>query len=135
MDHTPLQPVACSIGSLHDIADAAFGRAVFTLSRPIAKLPGCDAAETRTIGMRAFGTDDLPLLDRFIGQPVALVQNVIALLCDIPVECVQALELDDFTMLAADALFQVEQVSLAMGLPADFFILPHHLGESSATPS
>ncbi|MCX7283658.1 MAG: hypothetical protein NTX28_06370 [Novosphingobium sp.] len=96
---------------------------------------GEKAVEIHGLDMRAFAAPDLPLLDRFHGQPIALAQNLIATLCDVPIECVHDLELEDFTMLAADALFQVEQVSLAMGLPAHFFAQPRRLVDGPASAS
>ena len=101
--------------------------AAFTLSAPIKIMIDGQAVEIHGFDMRALTKSDLPMLDRFHGQPIALAQNLVATLCDIPLESVSELELEDFTMLAADAFFQVEQVSQAMGLPAHFFAQPRQL--------
>lgn len=74
--------------------------------------------------MRALDTPDLDLLDRFRGQPIALLQNAVAILCGVAVEQVQGMPLADFTMLASDALWQIEQASTAIGLPPRYFLLP-----------
>ena len=78
--------------------------------------------------MRAIDTPDLPLLDQFQGSPIALAHNVVAALCDIEIDQVRQLALEDFTRLAGEALWQIEQASIAMGLAADFF-LSHRPGE------
>ena len=106
--------------------------AVFTLSAPIKIVSEGQAVEIHGFDMRAFNTSDLPMLDRFHGQPIALAQNLIAALCTVSIECVHELELEDFTMLAADALFQVDQVSQAMGLPAHFFAQPRSMENANA---
>lgn len=72
--------------------------------------------------MRALDSSDLPLLDQFRGQPIALLQGVVAALCDLEFDQVRQMDFADFTMLASDAVFQIEQFSMAVGLAADFFI-------------
>ncbi|WP_288804175.1 hypothetical protein [uncultured Novosphingobium sp.] len=73
----------------------------------------------------------MPLLDAHQGQPVALAQNVVAALCGITVHQVQQLDIDDLSMLASDAMWQVEQVCIQMGLPPHFFLLPRAAGEEA----
>lgn len=107
-------------------------RALFELEQPLIVSTGGQQIEVNGIGMREFGRDDLPLLDRFIGQPVELARNVIAALCDLTVDQVCQLSLDDFTMLASDALYQVERVSLAMGLPRCHFLQPQPESQPAA---
>lgn len=80
--------------------------------------------EIAGLGMRQLGQLDLPLLDQHLGQPIALTRALIGSLCDLQPESVEQLSLDDFAMLAADALFQVEQFSQEMGLPERFFLQP-----------
>lgn len=99
-------------------------QAAFTLSRPLECKIDEQAVVIHGLGMRAIGPDDLPLLDQFHGQPIALAQNLVATLCGITVEQARSLSLDDFTMLAADAIWQVEQVCKAMDLPPHFFLQP-----------
>jgi len=84
--------------------------------------------EIHGVEMRAIDTPDLPLLDQFQGSPIALAHNVVAALCDIEIDQVRQLALEDFTRLAGEALWQIEQASIAMGLAADFF-LSHRPGE------
>lgn len=74
--------------------------------------------------MRDIEPPDLALLDTHQGQPIALAQAVVAALCGITVLQVQQLALDDLAMLASDAMWQVEQACLAMGLPPHFFLQP-----------
>lgn len=100
------------------------GRALFELGTPICVTDDGEMALVHGLDMRTIGSADLPLLDRFHGQPIALAHNLIAALCDItPIEA-QQLALDDFTMLASEVFFEVEEVSQAMGLPARFFLGP-----------
>lgn len=104
-------------------------RASFFLLKPIKYVVDGVEIDLSGIEMRALETADLPLLDQFHGQPIALAQNIVAALCDLTVEHVRQLDLEDFTMLASDALFQVEQVSIELGLRADFFVSPLAIGE------
>ena len=97
-------------------------QAIFTLSTPLKGIVDGVETDIHGLGMRELAPSDRPLLDRFRGQPVALAQNVIAALCDLPVEQVVKLDFEDFAMLAEDALWQVEVVSVAMGLPQHFFL-------------
>lgn len=105
-------------------ARASSERAKFTFSRPINTLLNGSEIELHGVDMRALETIDLPLLDTFQGQPVALALNVIAALCDLSVNEVRQLSPEDFGLLASDVLWQVEQTSVGMGLTADFFLKP-----------
>ncbi|MGC4252098.1 MAG: hypothetical protein QM605_11755 [Sphingobium sp.] len=89
-------------------------RSVFTFSKPLKMHVNGVETEIDGIGMRAFGTRDLPLLDRFRGQSIALAQNVVAARCDLSIEQVESLALDDFTPMADDALWQISQVARDM---------------------
>lgn len=95
--------------------------AIFTFSKPLKMLVNGVSAELNGVGMRAFEARDLPLLDQFHGKPIALAQNVVAALCSMSIEEVQALDPEDFTPLAEDALWQVSQVAIGMGLPPQHF--------------
>lgn len=106
-------------------------RAIFTLLKPVKAVVDGDEVELSGIEMRALDTADLPLLDQFHGQPIALAQNIVATLCDLTIDQVQQLDLEDFTMLASDALFEVEQVSIELGLRPDFFLSPPAVGEDA----
>lgn len=64
------------------------------------------------VEMRAIDTPDLPLLDQFQGRVIALTHNVVAALCDIEIDQVRQLALEDFTMLAGEVLWQIEQAAL-----------------------
>lgn len=117
-------PAASAGDPRQQLADASDERAIFTLTTPLKRpFDGTDSDGCQ-IGMRALDTLDLDLLDRFRGQPIALLQNAVAILCGVAVEQVQGMPLADFTMLASDALWQIEQASAAMGLPPHFFLLP-----------
>ena len=95
--------------------------AVFTLASPIkASFEGMEI-ELYGFDMRALAQEDCELLDRFRGQPIALAQNLIAALCDLTIDQVRQLGLEDFAMLAGEVIFQVEQLSTAMGLAPDLF--------------
>lgn len=96
--------------------------AVFTLARPISTTIDGTKVELGGFDMRALAMGDCRLLDQFAGQPIALVQNLIAVLCDLTIEQVHLLDLEDFAMLAGEVMFQVEQLSTGMGLPSDFFV-------------
>lgn len=96
--------------------------AVFELSKPITIIVDGVPHEVAGLGMRQLGLSDLLLLDQHLGQPIALAKALVGSLCDLGVESVCQLSLDDFAMLAADALFQVEQFSQEMGLPERFFL-------------
>lgn len=97
-------------------------RALFTLLKPIkGSLSGVEI-DIQRVEMRALDSSDLPLLDQFRGQPIALLQGVVAALCDLEFDQVRQMDFADFTMLASDAVFQIEQFSMAVGLAADFFI-------------
>ncbi len=99
-------------------------QAIFALSTPLKCIVEGVETDIHGLGMRELAPSDRPLLDRFRGQPVALAQNVIATLCELPLEEVVKLDFEDFAMLAEDALFQVEQLSIAVGLPPRFFFQP-----------
>lgn len=110
------------IGSPATAPDGEAERAIFTLLKPLkAPLNGSDT-DIRDIGMRAIAATDLPLLDQFFGRPIALAQNVVAVLCDLTIEQVHQLDIDDFLMLASDALWQVTKLSIDLGLPPHFFL-------------
>lgn len=130
MASDPSQPAAAVAGQ-PPASSAAPDQAIFVLSRPLKDTLDGAEIDLHGIGMRALDTPDLPLLDQFRGRPIALAQNVIAALCDITVEQVRQLALEDFTMLASDALFQVEQLSAAIGLPDHHFIDPRGEGEQA----
>lgn len=100
------------------------GMSIFTFSKPLKMLINGVSAELHGVGMRAFESRDLPLLDRFHGKPIALAQNVVAALCSMSIEEVQSLDLEDFTPLAEDALWQVSRVAVGIGLTAEFFLHP-----------
>lgn len=102
----------------------ATAKAVFTLLQPITILVDGQEVEIAGLDMRGLAPGDLPLLDRYCGQPIALAHNVIAALCELTIDQAEQLCLEDFSMLAAEALFQVERISIGMGLPADFFVQP-----------
>ena len=86
--------------------------------------------DIQRVEMRALDSSDLPLLDQFRGHPIALLQGVLAALCELELDQVRQMDFADFTMLASDALFQIEQFSMDVGLPTDFFIQPP--GEETA---
>jgi hypothetical protein len=109
----------------------AAGHAIFALSRPLKVCHEGAEIEVDGVGMRAIEAADLPLFDRFHGQPVALAQNVVAALCDLTLDQVRALDLEDFGMLASDALWQVEQATAGMGLPPRFFLEPRAEGAAA----
>ncbi|WP_454887850.1 hypothetical protein [Sphingomonas oryzagri] len=81
--------------------------------------------------MRAIDTPDLPLLDQHHGKPIALAHGIIAALCDLTLEQVEQLAIDDFIMLASDALWQVSRLSIDMGLSHDFFFRAQAEGEDA----
>lgn len=123
---SPLLPPPPSSGEAAD--------AVFELSRPINILVDDVPHEIAGLGMRQLGQLDLPLLDQHLGQPIALTRALIGSLCDLQPESVEQLSLDDFAMLAADALFQVGQFSQEMGLPERFFLQPSSGGGPIVQP-
>lgn len=98
--------------------------AIFELATPLKLIVDGTETDIHGIEMRELVAADLPLLDQFRGQPIALARNVVAALCDLTLDQVRQLDLDDFTMLANDALWQIEQVSESMGLAANFFLQP-----------
>lgn len=118
-----------STAQLAEQSESPPQRAFFSLLKPVTAVVDGSEIELSGIEMRALDTGDLLLLDQFHGQPIALAQNIVAALCDLTVEHVRQLDLEDFTMLASDALFQVEQVSIELGLRADFFVTPLAVGE------
>ncbi len=99
-------------------------RALFTLSKPIQLLIDDRECEVHGIDMRALDISDLGLLDQYQGQPIALIQNVVARLCDITIEQVQQLDVEDFAMLADDAIWQLAEACKAIGLPLNLFAHP-----------
>lgn len=106
--------------------------AIFTLLKPFKAVIDGTEVDISGIEMRELGTADLTLLDQFRGQPVALAQNVVAALCDMTVDQVRELDLEDFTMLASDVLWQIEQITEDLGLRADLFLEPR--SEEAACP-
>lgn len=105
-----------------EAGSAASGtRAIFTLSAPIRVVQDGVEVDLDGFDMRQLDVPDLPLLDQFQGQPIALAQHVVAALCDLTVDQVRQLCLADFTMLASDALWQVTQLCADMGLPDNVF--------------
>jgi hypothetical protein len=126
----PVAPLAGNPSLSGDaVLDMASQRAIFTLLAPIKAMVGGEETEVHGLDMRAFDAADLPLLDQYRGQPIALAQNLVAALCDIAIDQVRQLDLEDFAMLASDALWQVDQVAIAMGLPAGFFLQAPAAGE------
>ncbi|MEP7221546.1 MAG: hypothetical protein ABI673_02635 [Novosphingobium sp.] len=102
--------------------NAGLERAVFIMQKPVCVIANGRERETCAVDMRALNVTDLPALDRLRGKPIALAQHLVSILCDIPEVHVPGMCLADFTMLACDALFDVERISLAMGLPGRFFL-------------
>lgn len=99
-------------------------RALFTLLAPFKHVQDGAEIEIHGVEMRALDVPDLALLDEFQGKPIALIQNVTARLCDISVEQVQQLDLEDFAMLADEVIWQLNEVCDAMGLPLHLFSHP-----------
>lgn len=111
-----------TIGTVLLDLDGEVERAIFTLSAPVRVAVNGVEADISEVGMRAFDTPDLPLLDQFRGQPMALALNLVARLCGLPVDQVSAMALNDFTMLASDAIWSLSQLCGELGLPHDFFV-------------
>ena len=108
----------------HDLPPASAGdfvRTPFFLKRPIKAKVGGATFELHGVEMRAFDLIDLPLLDQFNGQPIALVQNLISRMCDVELTHVEQLCLDDLGMLSSEVLFQVDQVCAAMELAPRYY--------------
>lgn len=119
------------IGTSATASEGDVERALFTLLKPLkAPLNGSDG-DIRDIGMRAFGADDLPLLDEYLGKPIALARQLVSILCGLTIEQVHRLDIDDFIMLASDALWQVTRLSIDLGLPPHFFLQPRAEGEAA----
>lgn len=96
--------------------------AIFKLSRPARWHVEGEERDTDLIGMRAFDTPDLALLDRFRGHPIAMMQHVVAALCEVTVHHIRALPLRDFLLLAGDVEWGVKYALVEMGLsPKDYF--------------
>lgn len=125
MASEPSQSAVCASLAQTDVTPRALAeQAIFVLTTPLKCIVEGVETDIHGLGMRELAPSDRPLLDRFRGQPVALAQNVIAALCELPFEEVVKLDFEDFAMLAEDALFQVEQLSIAVGLPPRFFFQP-----------
>lgn len=101
-------------------------RAFFSFVKPIWVIQDGAEIELHGLDMRSFETADLPLLDQFQGQPIALMQHVVAAMCDITVDQVQQLCMEDFTMLAGEAAWHVSQFASELGLQSDFFFRRLH---------
>lgn len=114
-------PPSPPIANLQQVAHPS-DPAIFELSKPVKVI--CEGAEVEVDGldMRPLQTFDLPLLDLHRGNAIALAQSLISALCGITAEQVLQLDLEDFAMLSTDGLWQVEQLSVAMGLAPDFFL-------------
>lgn len=82
--------------------------------------------EIHGLDMRPLDTTDLPLLDQFQGQPIALMTHVVAAMCDIAVDEVQQLCMEDFTMLAGEAAWHVSHFAHQLALHSDFFFRRLH---------
>lgn len=101
---------------------------LFSLSKPIQiVLSGAHGPrreeEIASVTMRRLDTKDLPLLDRFRGQPGSLAINVAATLSGLTLAQVRKIALDDFTPIGAFALAEVAAAARCLGLPADAFFL------------
>lgn len=96
--------------------------AMFKLSRPVRWWIDGEERETDLIGMRAFETPDLALLDRHRGRPIAMMQHVVAALCGVLPQDIRDLPLCDFLLLAGDIEWQVKDALAKMGLsPKNYF--------------
>jgi len=109
-------------------------RALFTLLKPFKQVRDGAEIDVHGVEMRALDVPDLALLDQFQGKPIALIQNAVAKLCDISVEQVQQLDLEDFAILADDVIWQLNETCEAMGLPLHLFAhpFPDEQGEDTA---
>ncbi len=101
-------------------------RAFFSFVKPIRIIQAGAEIELHGLDMRPLDTTDLPLLDQFQGQPIALMQHVVAVMCDITLDEVQQLCMEDFTMLAGEAAWHVSQFASELGLQSDFFFRRLH---------
>jgi len=100
-------------------ADDNDGKALFKLLKPITT--GSES-EDQLIWMRAIHAADLAILDAFKGQPIALAQHMVAALCDLTIEQVQLLSIEDFTVLAGEVIFLVKQVIKDLGMSPPAFL-------------
>ena len=99
-------------------------RALFVLLKPFRHVHEGAEIDIHGVDMRALDVPDLDLLDQFQGKPIALIQHAIARLCDITVEQVQQLDLEDFGMLADEVIWQLREACEGMGLPLHLFAHP-----------
>lgn len=131
MASSPLPIAAAPSGQPAPDQDQGAERAIYRLSGPIKALRYGFEVDLHTLEMREIGALDVPLLDRFQGQPVALAKNMVAALCGVTVDELDQLAPADYAMLAEDALWQVEQFTASMGLPPYFFLQPRSEGETA----
>lgn len=131
MASSPLPIAAAPSGQPAPDQDQGAERAIYRLSSPIKALRIGFEIDLHVLEMREIGAPDMPLLDRYQGQPVALAMNMVAALCGIDVDEIDQLAPADCAMLAEDALWQVEQFTASIGLPPHFFLQPRSEGETA----
>ena len=102
----------------------SFEKSFYALSKPLETILNGSPITLDGFDMRPLGKADVHLLDQFRGQPIALAQNIVAALCELPLVDVKRLELDDFIPMAEDALWQIGELCRSMGLPSDIFLQP-----------
>ncbi|WP_374410615.1 hypothetical protein [Novosphingobium colocasiae] len=85
-------------------------KAIFTLSEPIKDILDGKEVDIHGMEMRALDERERPLLDRYPPHSFVLAQHLIAALCDITLDQVLQLQLEDFVMLAEDAIWQANQL-------------------------
>lgn len=95
----------------------------FKLAKPVALIEG-EERKVEMLGMRALTADDIARLDDVRGRPVELAQTVVAILCELTLDQVRQIDLQDFAPMSEDALWQVQHALAAMGLtPRDYIFL------------
>jgi hypothetical protein len=128
----PIAAEATAIGNPHSRRADQARSALFCLETPIRMIVDGEESDVHGLEVRELCQDDLGLLDRFHGQPIALIQNLLAALCGITVDHVRQLDLEDFTILSEEVAFQVEKVASAMGFPPRFFFEPRAVGDAQS---
>ena len=93
-------------------------KAIFTLSEPIKDVLDGAEVDIHGLEMRALDEREQPLLDRHPARSFVLAQHLIAALCDITLDQVYQLQLEDFVMLAEDVIWQANQLSPAAPVDA-----------------
>lgn len=101
--------------------------ALFTLSKPIkfvlSGVHGPRREEVITeINFRSITANDLRLMEQFKGQPATLMLHATAAFSGLTVAQVKKIDIDDYAIIARDAMEALAQACRRAGMRPEFFV-------------